>query len=326
MTRCLRYLFLAVLICWAPSTYAHDLVDGSRVIHLAQVGQIYLPKFPHVAATYTGPGDVVTSGWYTYPCLTRAFSAATTGTSCVLIERASDSTTTTINTLSNGTLDTATASTFCASTTCYLKEAYDKSGNSINWTTSATLANDPVLTFSCNGTLPCFKFKPDTTHNTYDLQTPSTQRTQPWTMTLVAKVDDVTYISKLMFDYCCSGTFASNYIGLESSTGGPLFYAGTLVQGPSGTWVNKWVAMSGVGNGASGIFTRNGTQSTGSYGTQNLPPGTSTPYLVIDAYTSGGTADGYVEEAGVLSVGLSTTQACSLNDNQDAYYGISGTC
>lgn len=316
----MRYLLALLLAFSIQYAHAQSVGNASNFV----VGA--------VASSYVGPGDIITSGWVTYPCLTRAFSAATAGTSCVSIERASDLTTTTINTLSNGNLDVATASTFCASTTCSLKTAFDKSGNGINWTSSATLANDPILMFNCNGTLPCFKFIADSSACllTTELVTPSptTQLSQPWSMTVVAKEDALTVDGYIVFDKS-GGVCANNAIGIQSSTNGPFFTAGTVVHGPTGTWINVWTAESGTGNGASGIFTRNGTQSTGSYGSNKFPNTTTTPtHFNLGSWdqTAPGPGNSFVEEAGVLSVGLTTTQACSLNNNQGSYYGISGTC
>jgi hypothetical protein len=65
-------------------------------------------------------------------------------TDCMVIRRASDSTTTTIGFDSNGNIDEAAINTFCSGTTCTVQTWKDQSGNG-NDATQATAANQPTI-------------------------------------------------------------------------------------------------------------------------------------------------------------------------------------
>ena len=96
------------------------------------------------AVTYGFPGDVVAPS-AKLDISTRSYTTAyATGSNASgILKRASDSTTDTINILSNGNFDAATANTFCTSTTCSWTTATDQSGNGNNCTQSTT-ADQPV--------------------------------------------------------------------------------------------------------------------------------------------------------------------------------------
>ena len=63
---------------------------------------------------------------------------------CMVIRRASDSTTTTIGFDANGNIDEAAINTFCSGTTCTVQTWIDQSGNGNN-ATQATPANQPTI-------------------------------------------------------------------------------------------------------------------------------------------------------------------------------------
>ena len=65
-------------------------------------------------------------------------------TDCMVILRASDSTTTTIGFDASGNIDEAAITTFCTGTTCTISEWKDQSGNGNN-ATAATPANQPTI-------------------------------------------------------------------------------------------------------------------------------------------------------------------------------------
>jgi hypothetical protein len=65
-------------------------------------------------------------------------------TDCMVIRRASDSTTTTIGFDSEGNIDEAAIETFCTGTTCTLYQWLDQSGNG-NTVTAAAPANEPTI-------------------------------------------------------------------------------------------------------------------------------------------------------------------------------------
>ncbi|NBT53157.1 MAG: hypothetical protein EBT12_16705, partial [Marivivens sp.] len=65
-------------------------------------------------------------------------------TECMVIRRASDSTTTTIGFDGSGNIDEAAINTFCSGTTCTVSEWKDQSGNG-NHATQSTAANQPTI-------------------------------------------------------------------------------------------------------------------------------------------------------------------------------------
>ncbi len=107
---------------------------------------------------YTGPGDILTTGWQAWYGL-RAFKRSLAGTQpALIVRRASDSTTKTIYIAGNGYLDAASLATFIAGTTGYVTQLYDQSGNGNN-ATQATTAKQPQITVTGGpGSFPCVNF------------------------------------------------------------------------------------------------------------------------------------------------------------------------
>ena len=104
--------------------------------------------------SYTGPGDVVAGAtvWWGM----RAYSAATRGTNCIRLVRASDSTQQDFVTLADGSLDVASIATFLASTTGKVVTIYDQSGNG-HHATQPTDASRPPFVLAATGTRPAMQ-------------------------------------------------------------------------------------------------------------------------------------------------------------------------
>lgn len=123
----------------------------------AQFFSPFQPPSSTPPVTYTGPGDIVSGASFWFGL--RAYNAAyaTGSNKSANIRRASDNTTQDINILSSGNFDTSTASTFCNATSCFITKLYDQTGNARN-VSQATAADQPQLSFSCIGSLPCAVF------------------------------------------------------------------------------------------------------------------------------------------------------------------------
>lgn len=292
------------------------------------------------SAAYTGYGDIVTSGWYAYLCLTRAFKGSTVGNSCVKIERTSDSTQCTLVTNSGtGTSQSpygglavdvgtpcagsTTAASWCASTTCYLVESFDQSGNSNN----TTSGGQPTLVFSCKGSLPCWQC-PMTSGSsaTCDFTIPtltSPYLPQPWN---VLSLEEITTTGATIWGAISASGTNSGFGMLWNSSGAVWLYAGSGTVTES-IGANTWASFVGVANGSSSIITANGSQST------SVNPGSSalgTSSTLFWGFRNKGNATGNINvmEMGLIgansgSIALTAAQACSLIDNEHDYYGFS---
>jgi hypothetical protein len=261
--------------------------------------------------TYSGPGDIVSgaTGWWGL----RGYSAASAATAqpAALILRASDSTTATINILSNGTFDTATAATFCASTTCSVKTLYDQTGNGYNLT-QATAANQPALLFNCFGFAPCLYF----TGSASEVLVNSS-------FTNVAQPNSVAMVGERTANFTTEmdafSALSTGYVGSVNGWWGvanELFsYAGSnsVYWTPFADSVVHGIVF--VNNGASSMAYIDATSQTASQ-----TPGTGGTYSTL---SMGGNAaqsthymTGYMTEMGIWPTGMNSTQAGNIVANQ----------
>lgn len=256
-----------------------------------------------VAASYQGPGDVVSFTWWGG---FRAYSAATAGTKAVRIVRASDSTETDINTLANGTFDAASATSFCASTTCKVVTVYDKVG-----TNDATQANNvtrPALTSNALGTSYCMSF---TSASGNILQTASTYtQSQPFELLAIAKQTLAPDGGIISVDSGFSGallnvTAASN---LQVYAGTGLLLAETI---------NTFHAFQGLFAGGSSVANVDGAETTGNAGAQ----GTSAVLTLGASGTGSQFSDHVICEGGFIAGTVSAPNRGSLNTNMHSAYG-----
>jgi hypothetical protein len=156
----LRFLAIALGLSLA-ATLAHEGIDTGQIG--GQPDGIRAPKTGSVVVAYSGPGDVVSgaTAWYGL----RAYNAAqaTAGALAVNLRNTTTNETCDFPVVAAGGLGVAknctltsngsSLSTFCT-LGCASPEAYDQSGNGNN-VVQATAAQQPTLTLSCFGSLPC---------------------------------------------------------------------------------------------------------------------------------------------------------------------------
>jgi hypothetical protein len=217
------------------------------------------------SAAYVGPGDVISgaSMWFGLRGYSAAYAAPGTNPAIKII-RASDSTNTTINILSNGNLDTTTAATFCNSTTCTVATWYDQTGHSCD-ATQATVANQPVLTFNAIGSFPALTGAGNLGTVFADILTTACTYTQALPVTLVAyavRNGNTTTTSRLI------GKTGANYLlGYQNVANEPTLVGNTssdfiLASVNDGTWQTLFGSLN-VNNSASTLYNNaNATNAT----------------------------------------------------------------
>jgi hypothetical protein len=262
------------------------------------------------AATYTGPGDVVSgaTAWYGL----RAYNAAyaTGSNKAINVRRASDNATSDINILSTGALDVATASTFCALTTCFLTKAYDQSGHSFDYS-QATAGSQAQLIFNCLGTLPCVQFSGSQKMATGAV----TNLTQPFTVSQVAERTGSFTSFGVIFG--SSGTAQSEFNGSANSWSE---YAGNRFSATASD--SAWHAGQYVFNGASSSIKVDATTTSGNASTNS----TSTQYCLSGNCGGAFLITANLGELGLWPSGISSGNQTSLCHNQFLYWATSVSC
>jgi hypothetical protein len=275
---------------------------------------------PLVGSIYTGPGDLIASGWVGfYSC--RAFNAATKGTKAYRIVRASDSTQTDINSLANGQCDTTTPTTFCASTTCKVVTYYDQSvsGGCTGSCdlTQATDANRPPLTLSALNGWPCII---NATSATLASVGGISTLPQPYTwMGIGERFANFGTVFGMIYE--TGGTVfigwreTANTFGTQSGT-----ITATASDGTSSSDFTHFHAFAGpsVANTASASsIVVDGAITTGTLGTFTL----SSPSPLTLAVGNSSTQGAYFCEGGLQNTAWNTTQIGQICHNQYTVWG-----
>lgn len=264
-------------------------------------------------ASYVGPGDLVSGATAWYGLRAYKASYATGSNPAITIRRASDSTTATINILATGNLDVATATAFCASTTCFVTQAFDQTGNGNN-ATQATAANQPQLSFSCAGSLPCMAF-----NGAQGLSAASFTLAQPTSMSAVAmrsssNTTTEQYIigepgtpySQLSFENIANTAYIYSYnskLTVSAADGVTHALQGVLVAGAS-----QSINIDGT------LTTGSGGAGTPMSGLLTIGGGTAAPLY------------GNIEEAGIWPSAFTPTQQTAVCHNQSAAYSLGLSC
>ena len=220
---------------------------------------------PAAAASYTGPGDVVSGAAYWGGVW--AYSAAQRGTKALNVCNVSDVACADLSTdATTGALTVTTiGGSSCSVVTCTVKTIYDQSGNAHDFT-QATIANRGTLTNSgCPaGTSWCIGGLGDTTFYTYAT---SGTGSQPITVSGVFLSTLASTNRRFLIAASDNSPFTSVEIGSggDCSTSDSCLFSTTL--GPQvATTNNTWYALQAVFNGASpgSVLLINGTSATGS--------------------------------------------------------------
>lgn len=207
-----------------------------------------------------------------------------------------------------------TVAVFCAesSGTCAVTEAYDQTGNG-NQATQATAADQPALTLSCSGALPCMTFA----GSPQVLIANITSVAQPTSYSVVtARTSNFTSFEELV------GTNGQQRVGWSATSGDGEIYAGTAVDEPaSNTAIHNFQV---VFSGSSSVFTVDATQ------TGSLNPNTAASGTTLGIGANSGAFQyltGTVFEAGLWqNTTFTGTQMTNLCHNQYTYWGTSTSC
>lgn len=305
---------LALALLFAPDS-AHAGMGTSRDSN-------YNVAIVAAGGGYTGPGDIVSGAvaWYGLRAYTAAIAAAATQ-KLVNIRNTATSETCDVIVATNGGFGNVancsasssgdTVAVFCAesSGSCAVTEAYDQSGNANN-ATQVTAADQPTLTPSCIGSLPCMAFVGATP--TTLIATISTVIV-PYSMSAMGKTTHSTNA-----DFLISGNTSFNSALAIQNT----FSDGPYIRGGSGVdqiaWNNSYPVLFALNGSVTGSTTSfinaNGTVATG----------TSVSGSFVTPITIGGNSSpltGMATEMGLWPSAFTTGNATSICQNQQAYYG-----
>lgn len=221
------------------------------------------------AATYQGPGDIVSGALVFYSC-SRVYNAAAASTStsmCDLVAVTGGAAVGTIRGSTSGFADqtayfagSLTPAAACAAASggsCKISKMYNQVSPGTLDVTQATLSSMPGILFSSTpaGTLPAV----DCTGGTNALLATSSNPSisQPWTAVAVAKRP----LSSSLQGLIGSASGIVNFLGGGNVNNTLAINAGTTVTAASTD--GSWHSMAGVLNGASSVLTVDATDNTG---------------------------------------------------------------
>jgi len=145
-------------------------------------------------------------------------------------------------------------------------------------------------------------------------KSPGPTQTQPYSASAVAYAADVTQ-SRSVF----SETDNSSAAGLYISTGSSNLQVASSSNIGLPAVNNTWYALQGILNGASSVIRLNGTENTGSAGTDPISA-TSTIHFGRDFF--GDFWVGRAMEAGIWPSSFSATIRATMENNQRGYWGF----
>ena len=274
-----------------------------------------------VAATYQGPGDIV-SGALIWGSCSRVYnvSLASTSTSlCDLVDTSVGGTAIcTLRGSSTGFVDltgsyctgSATPAVACAAAAggaCRVSKVYDQIGGTSGWV-NATHGQRPVFTFSAQNSLP--GLTGTAAANTF-LNTSSTfTQAQPWTLVAVGKRTANFTTSQSLIGSSGSLNDCLSYTTSASTAGFTSDGASTITLG-SVTDSNFHAVQGVAATSPNGVLAVDGVETTGNVGTGAFSANTSR----IMRCAGGLSLDGVWLEGGLWPVGFDATQRGNINSN-----------
>lgn len=262
---------------------------------------------PAVAATYTGPGDIVASAtaWWGL----RAYTTASIGSNVIKLCRSSDSATQNFVCLATGALDVASINTFKGADTLTVDTLYDQTGNGNHlnlW--AGTPSNQPnfLLTGGPNNGL---RFTFDGSRYFGFTGFGGITQVQPWTITSFAiRTANFTTAQFIMGQ-------SSAYIMYDALSAAFKFHATADV---GATCIdNAWQTFICVGNGASGDISIDGVSTAVNAGTQDFG-GTD---FEIGNKLAAPLDNGSWVEGGIWAGSFSAGNKTSMNSNAHTFWG-----
>lgn len=319
MNKVLIIIILLIVVSFTSKTRAQfNLPCNITSIALKQPGFCGTNS---AVTSYIGPGDITTFDQWGG---VRAYNAvaAATNAAALIINRASDGHSCTVNLSISGDLGlTASCGTgadngqtgliFCTATICKVSTIFDQTGNGFNWT-QIVAGSQPVLSFTCfSGAVACLL------GNAAALMGSNPGvKAQPFTYSFVAqRTAAFTTIGNIGGDTNATSVF----FGASNAVNTWRMSAGTAM---------PFTASDSVGHSFQLIY--NGASSIANVdnSTTSLSPGansTATNFSII-GLTAGLSFTGQFAEIGRILNAPNSTIQTSLCNNQRLYYGTAGTC
>lgn len=276
---------------------------------------------PGAGVTYQGPGDIVSGATFWGSCA-RAYNAAYangTNSLCDLVDSAAPtSVICTLRVKTTGFVDltgtyctgSVTPATKCAAATggiCNVSKVYDQTGNS-NHLTQTTALNQPTLTFSALNSLPGMS---GVLANNPNIGSPNLTISQPYTMVTVSERTGSFTTEQVAVG---SGT-ATIYLGYQAVANTALSTTSSAITATASD--SAFHALQSVYNGASGVLTVDGSDTTGNNGTGNFSANT----FRFFRGNSGFSLTGIVMEGGIWPSGFTSGNRTSVNSNMHGSNG-----
>lgn len=258
---------------------------------------------------YSGPGDVVSSAlmWWGL----RAYSAATKGNVAINVCNVADVACADLSTdATSGALTISTiGGSSCAIVSCTIKTLYDQTGNGYDLT-QATIANRPVLTINCIGSLPCMTGNGTSTAiaNTTNLG-----GVTPITHSVVAERTGNTSADNTIISSnggLIQGLFDNTADNVE------IYQGGTLPTAPATD--NAFHALQYVYNSASSVISVDGSATNVDTGVSNVAATNQSMFSV----TAANFCACKITEAGLWGSAFDGTQQSNMSSNQHSYWGF----
>lgn len=271
------------------------------------------------AATYQGPGDVV-SGATVWGSCARVYTAAQASTAtslCDLVAITGGAAVCTLRGSSTGLVDLAAS--YCAGTTpaaacaaasggaCRVTKVYDQTGSG-NHFIQAALAQMPALAFAAINSLPVLRC---TNAASTSMATGNLTQAQSYSMsTVFNRTGSVTTLSAAI-----GALSAGGLVGGSTSANTSTANSGANLTRTGND--NAFHAIQGVMNNLTGANNTDGSDTTGSTGGGAF----SATALRICRTSSGVSSDMDVAEGGLWPIGFDATQRTNMNANQHGSNG-----
>lgn len=276
---------------------------------------------------YVGPADLPLASPVQFFWGLRAVSCAYANTQgpAVLIRRASDDTTATINVTKDGDLDVTTAGTFCAATTCFVATMFEQVAGLGQCTLDqGTSAKQPQLIFNFSGSTPAMLFVAAGSQTLIHLTSTCLGHIQPINSFAVAQATATSTNDRNIF--ASAGLFVTGDIEERFATGtsNAEMFAGSFLVGATTLSVTHSFQFLYNDPSTSRIII-DGAATSGPVGGNILLAGSG---LSLGSRVDiGNYFDGYIMEYGIsyaLVPGTGTwnlTQAGAMRANEKFYWG-----
>ena len=277
------------------------------------------PGLPVAAATFTGPGDVITGAAAGYSF--RAWTSAVRGNNAVQVCNAGD--VACVNMATNATTGDLTITTVggtdCSVSTCTVKTLYDQSGanrcsSAACDATQATEALRPVFKTSCSGGKPCMQCTGASSHKLLSANETAGNIANPFTLEFAGQRNGAFTSLGTMLSASTSGV----QHGYNNATNQAFIFNGsTVIPGTASDSVYHSIGGVYLGSASSAVYVDGSSVATGNPGSTDIS--SSSGFGICAA--GGNFATGFFLEGGFWS-GDKSASLGTLSTNQHSYWGF----